>query len=74
MDPKNVLKAPWAPIYTNFEWGARAEKKLFFVKIFQKVPKNAFLGLFFLQKMPAAQIIWGQNNASGELEKLFWST
>ena len=50
MDPKNVFKAPWAPIYNNFEWGARAEKKLFFVKIFQKVPKNAFLGLFFFRK------------------------
>ena len=26
MDPKKFLKAPLAPIYTNFEEGARAEK------------------------------------------------
>ena len=38
--PKLFLKAPLAPIYTNFE-GERAPKKRdFFVKIFQKVPKN----------------------------------
>ena len=42
-DPKIFLKAPWAPIYTNFG-GARAKKKRnFFVKIFQKV---AFLTVF----------------------------
>ena len=36
-----------APIYTNFE-GERAPKNAFsFVKIFQKVPKNGFFGLFF---------------------------
>ena len=39
-DPKIFLKAPSAPIYTNFE-GDRAPKKSdFFVKIVQKVPKN----------------------------------
>ena len=37
-DTKIFLKAPLAPIYTNFE-GERAPKKTrFFVKIFQKVP------------------------------------
>ena len=41
-DPKIFLKAPLAPIYTNFE-GERAPKKRdFFVKIFQKLPKNGF--------------------------------
>ena len=42
-DPKIFLKALLAPIYTNFE-GERAPKKnaIFFVKIFQKVPKNGF--------------------------------
>ena len=40
-DPKVFLKAP---IYTNFERGARAD---FLVKIFQKLPKNAFYGPFF---------------------------
>ena len=38
-------------IYTNFE-GVRAPKKKrdFFVKIFQKVPKNRFFDLFFFLK------------------------
>ena len=48
-DPKIFLKAPSAPIYTNFE-GERAPKKtLFFVKIFKfikKCPKTAFLTVF----------------------------
>ena len=45
-DPKIFLKAPSAPIHTNFE-GERAPKKRdFFVKIFQKVPKNGFLTVF----------------------------
>ena len=39
-----------APIYTNFEGGGggRAPKKHnFLVNVFQKVPKNAFVGLLF---------------------------
>ena len=45
-DPKIFLKSPLAPIYTNFE-GERAPKKRdFFVKIFQKVPKNGFFDCF----------------------------
>ena len=41
-----------APIYTNFEEGggvycARRKNAIFLVKIFQKVPENAFVGLFF---------------------------
>ena len=44
-DPKIFLKAPSGPIYTNFEYITR----FFFVKIFQKVPKNAFFGLFFFK-------------------------
>ena len=31
---------------TNFEGGARVEKTHFLVKIFQKVSRNAFFGLF----------------------------
>ena len=47
MDPKIFLKAPWVPIYTNFEGGsARQKNAIFLVKIFQKVPKNAFFGGF----------------------------
>ena len=41
-DPKNFLKAPLTPIYTNFEGAAR-----FLVHIFQKVSKNACFWLFF---------------------------
>ena len=41
---KIFLKAPLAPIYTDFERGARAKKSNFFVKLLQKVPKNGFLG------------------------------
>ena len=55
-DPKIFLKAPSAPIYTNFE-GERAPKKRdFFVKIFQKLPKNGFFDCFF-KNLPAAQKI-----------------
>ena len=46
-DPKIFLKAPLAPIYTNFEGGARAKKTQFFGQNFPKSPKNAFFGLFF---------------------------
>ena len=54
---KFFLKAPSAPIYTKLE-GECAPKKLnFLVKIFQKVLKNAFFGLFF-QNFTAARKIW----------------
>ena len=45
---KIFIRAPSAPIYTNFERGARAEKTQFFFgqNFPQKVPKNAFFGLF----------------------------
>ena len=40
MDPKNFLRAPLVPIYTNFEGAARAEKIDFLVKIFQEMLKK----------------------------------
>ena len=56
-DPKIFLKAPLAPIYTNFE-GERAPKKRdFFVKIFQKLPKNGFFDCFF-KKVPSKTVLW----------------
>ena len=60
-DPKIFLKAPLAPIYTNFK-GERAPKKCnFLVKVFQKVSNKTFFVLFFFfNKLPAAQKI-GQN-------------
>ena len=39
-DPKIFLKAPSAPIYTNFEGERAPKKRNFFAKIFQKVPKK----------------------------------
>ena len=55
IDPKIFLKAPWAPIYTNFE-EERAPKKnaIFLSKFFKKCPKTAFLTVFF-KNLPAAQ-------------------
>ena len=46
-DPKLFLRAPWAPIYTNFE-GERAKKNAIFLsKFFKKCPKTAFFDCFF---------------------------
>ena len=45
-DLKTSLKAPLAPIYTNFEGGARAEKTQFFGQNFPKCLKTPFLDCF----------------------------
>ena len=68
-DRKNFLKAPWAIIYTNFEWGAPAD---LLVETFQKVPKNAFFDLFF--KISPALPKKSLFKALGELGKSIWST
>ena len=34
-------------MYTNFEGEHASKKRNFFVKIFQKMPKNSFFDLFF---------------------------
>ena len=77
-DLKIVFKAPWAPIYPNFEGGARAEKTRFLVKIFQKVPKNGMFGLLiFLKNLPAGQKIssnYSLYSGLGELKKSIWLT
>ena len=73
MDPKIFLKAPLAPLYTNFEGGA--EKVRFFVKYFHKVPRNAFFSFFF-SKFCLRRRKFDQNslcNALGELGNLIWS-
>ena len=46
-DPKIFLKAPLAPMYTNFE-GERAPKKnaIFLSNFFKKCPKTDFLTVF----------------------------
>ena len=46
-DPKIFLKAPLAPIYTNFEGEcAQKKKRDFLSKFFEKCPKTAFLTSF----------------------------
>ena len=45
--PKIFLKAPLAPVYTNFEGERAPIKRDFVVKIFLKVPKTTFLTGFF---------------------------
>ena len=68
--PKNILKAPMAPIYTTFEGGARAKNAIFWSKLHNKCLKmRVFQGLFF-KILPAAQRILpkpGLFSASGEL-------
>ena len=49
--PKIFLKAPLAPIYSIFEGGARRKNANFRSKLFQKLPKNAFLACFFFFKV-----------------------
>ena len=72
-DPKILLKAPLAPIYTNFE-GERAPKKTrFFVKVFQKVPKNGFFWLFF-QKFACGAVTFAKiraNQCFGRAQKIY---
>ena len=58
--PKIFLKAPLAPIYTNIEGGARAEKTQFFIQNFPAAQK-------FWPKQ-------GLFSALAEHEKLIWST
>ena len=43
IDPQNY---DGRPIYTNFEGECAEKKRNFSVNFFQKVPKNAFFGLF----------------------------
>ena len=55
--PSNFLKAPLAPMYTNFEEGARAEKNaIFWSKLSKKCLKRLFWTFFKI--LPAAQKIW----------------
>ena len=46
IDPKICLKAPLAPIYTNFERERAPKKRDFLSKFFKKCPKTAFLTVF----------------------------
>ena len=59
--PKNFSRGALAPIYTNFQGGARAEKKRYFlVKIFKIVQKKTLLWTF-LSKFCLRRRNFGQN-------------
>ena len=47
--PKTFLKAPSAPLYTNFEMRADAKKCNFWSKISKKCLKTPFLTCFFFE-------------------------
>ena len=55
-DPKNFLSVLLAPIYTNIEGEARAEKMQFFSN-FKKCLKTTFSACLF-KIMPAAKKFW----------------
>ena len=55
-DPKIFLKAPWRQYFLILRGGA-PKKTQFLVKICQKVPKNAFFGLFFISLLVAQKIL-----------------
>ena len=66
-DPKIFLKAPLAPIYTNFE-GERAPKKnaIFLSKFFKKCPKRLFW--LFFQKNCLRRRKFSQNRGKTVLQ------
>ena len=69
--PKIFLKAPLAPIYINFEGGARAEKTRFFGQHFPKNAKKRFFFLtYFVKILPAAQKFWPKQDFCTALEEL----
>ena len=65
-DPKIFLKAPLAPIYTNFE-GERAPKKnaIFLQNFFKKCPKTVFFIVF--SKICLRRTKFSQNRGKTEL-------
>ena len=77
-DPKIFLRAPSAPIYTNFKGGTNAKKTQFFGQPFTKnFLKLPFLACFFFKFLPVAQKLWsewGLYSDLGELRKSIWST
>ena len=48
--------------------GARAEKALFLVKTFQKMPKTAFFGLFFFQNFVCGLVCGKISSFSGAVK------
>ena len=71
--PKIFLKAPLAPIYTNFVRGSARQKKGFFCQHFPKVLKNCFFDLFF-QKFACGAKVFAKTESFLQLEKSFSPT
>ena len=63
-DLKVFLKAPLAPICTDFKGERAPKKRNFLVEIFQKVPKNAFLRYEIFEKL--------RRKSLKEIGKLNW--
>ena len=57
--PKYFQKAPSMPKYTNFEGEHEPKRRNFFIRVVQKVPKNAFFAFFF-QKFASGAESLGQ--------------
>ena len=73
MDPKNVLKAPMAPIYTKYEEGARRKNAIFWSKFSKKCLQTPFFGLFFFQNYACAAenlVKTGTKQCSGRARKI----
>ena len=69
MDPKNFLKAPLAPIYTNFKGECTPKNRDFLVKMFHKVPTNAFFGLVFPNFACSVENCFGKKQCFGRTRK-----
>ena len=74
-DPESFLKAPLAPLYMNFEGGARAEKTQFSGQIFQNSAQKLLFWPFFQNFGCGAENLakTGLFSALGELENSIWS-
>ena len=67
-----LVMDPLAPIYTNFEGERAPKQRAFLVKVFQKVSKNAFFGLFFQYFASCAENLAriGTKQCSGRARKI----
>ena len=83
-DPKFFLKAPLAPMYTNFEGEHAPKKRNFLSNFFKKCLKTAFWPFFFRNDVfwPALGRELGKSNwstsknkkRSSKFSKIFWKS
>ena len=75
---KQIFGRALAPIYTNFEWGARAEKAQFFYQNFPKSAEKRLFGLLFKKFSCGAEISAKTKqdlfSALGEIGESIWLT